>query len=157
MEKSIEMQDGQIAENPIRFHEKFRALFGLGQVDVRQYSPLTLAYLGDAVYEVIIRSIVVERSNAPVNKLHKRSSTLVKASAQARLIKAIEARLTEEEVSVYKRGRNAKSYTMAKNATMTDYRMATGFEALMGYLYLQQEYERIMELVHLGLEAMKAI
>ena len=118
---------------------------------------LELAYLGDAVYEVIIRSIVVERSNAPVNKLHKRSSTLVKASAQARLIKAIEARLTEEEVSVYKRGRNAKSYTMAKNATMTDYRMATGFEALMGYLYLKQEYERIMELVHLGLEAMKAI
>ncbi len=107
--------------------------------DVRQYSPLTLAYLGDAVYEIVIRTIIVEKANAPVNRLHKRSSALVKASAQARLIKAIEARLTEEEVSVYKRGRNAKSYTMAKNATMTDYRMATGFEALMGYLYLKQE------------------
>ena len=102
---------------------------------------LELAYLGDAVYEVIIRSIVVERSNAPVNKLHKRSSTLVKASAQARLIKAIEARLTEEEVSVYKRGRNAKQ-TPSRHADRAEYHSATGFEALIGYLYYNGRSQR---------------
>lgn len=144
MEKSINL-----------LNDEFRALFGLKVPDVRTYSPLTLAYLGDAVYEIIIRTIVVERSNAPVHKLHKRSSTLVKAASQAAMIKAIEPMLTSEEAAVYKRGRNAKSYTMAKNASMTDYRMATGFEALMGYLYLKQEYERINELVYKGLLAIE--
>lgn len=134
------------------FCDDFRRLFDLKEPDVRSYSPLTLAYLGDAVYEIIVRTIMVERANAPVQKLHKRSSALVKASAQAQLIKKLEAMLTEEEEAVYKRGRNAKSYTMAKNATMADYRMATGFEALMGYLYLKGEYERILELVHGGLK-----
>lgn len=142
MEKSIESLNGE-----------FRHIFGLKEPDAKAYSPLTLAYIGDAVYEVIIRTIIVERSNAPVNKLHKRSSALVKASAQAQIIKAIEHLLTEEEESVYKRGRNAKSYTVAKNASMTDYRMATGFEALMGYLYLKQQIERMIELVSVGLKA----
>ena len=133
------------------FCDDFRQLFDLKEPDVRSYSPLTLAYLGDAVYEIIVRTIMVERANAPVQKLHKRSSALVKASAQAELIKKLEDMLTDEEAAVYKRGRNAKSYTMAKNATMADYRMATGFEALMGYLYLKRQYERIVELVHAGL------
>lgn len=162
MEKSIEIQKSHAQGQPGHqedesFHDKFKRLFGLGPVDVRAYSPLTLAYLGDAVFEVFIRSLIVERSNAPVNKLHKRSSALVKASAQAALINVIEPRLSEEESSVYKRGRNAKSYTMAKHATMTDYRMATGLEALMGYLYLKQDYDRILELIHWGLEAMGEI
>ena len=102
--------------------------------DVREYSALTLAYIGDAVYEIIIRSYIVGKGNAPVERLHKRSSRLVKAETQANLIMAIEDQLTEEEHAVYKRGRNAKSYTMAKNATMSDYRKATGCEALVGYL-----------------------
>ncbi len=167
MEKSVEIQESNRQEpnkqeRPVKdtvesFHEKFSRLFTLGPVDARAYSPLTLAYLGDAVYEVIIRSIIVEKSNAPVNKLHKRSSALVKASSQAALVKAIEGHLSEEEEAVYKRGRNAKSYTMAKHATMTDYRMATGLEALIGYLYLKQEYDRILELVHLGLKAKEEI
>ncbi|MBB5265352.1 ribonuclease-3 family protein [Catenibacillus scindens] len=131
--------------------EHFRAMFGLKVPDVRAFSPLTLAYLGDAVFEIIVRTIVVEHSNAPVNKLHKRSSALVKASSQAEMVKVLEPLLTQEEEAVYKRGRNAKSYTMAKNATMTDYRMATGFEALLGYLYLKQDLNRIIELVHYGL------
>lgn len=129
----------------------FRAVFGLKVPDARAYSPLTLAYLGDAVFEIIVRTIIVEHSNAPVNKLHKRSSALVKASSQAEMIKVLEPLLTQEEMAVYKRGRNAKSYTMAKNATMTDYRMATGFEALLGYLYLKQDLNRIIELVRYGL------
>lgn len=133
------------------FCEDFRQLFDLKEPDARAYSPLTLAYLGDAVYELIIRTIIVEQANAPVNKLHKRSSTLVKAAAQAEMIRKLEPILTPEEAAVYKRGRNAKSYTVAKNATMTDYRMATGFEALVGYLYLKREYERILALVHAGL------
>ena len=108
--------------------------FHLKDTDAGQYSPLVLAYLGDAAYEILIRTIVVSEGNMQVNKLHKKSSALVKAAAQAEFLMAIEDDLTEEEHAVYKRGRNAKSFSMAKNATMKDYRMATGFEALMGYL-----------------------
>ena len=77
---------------------------------------------------------------------------MVKASAQAEMIESLLPELTEEETAVYKRGRNAKSYTMAKNATMSDYRKATGFEALMGYLYLKEDLGRMIELIRLGLE-----
>ena len=132
----------------------FRELYHLQEPDVRAYSPLTLAYIGDAVYEIIIRTYVVEKGNAPVEKLHKRSSHLVKANTQARLIMAIEGELTEEERAVYKRGRNARSYTMAKNATVSDYRKATGCEALMGYLYLTGRIKRVAELIYKGLSAL---
>ncbi len=117
----------------------------------RQYSPLVLAYLGDAVYELMIRTRVVSGGNAPVKSLHKTSSGLVKAETQARLIAAIEPELTETERAVYKRGRNAKAASVAKHATVRDYRVATGFEALAGYLYLSGQYERLTELVDLGI------
>ena len=120
-------------------------------IDLKTYSPLTLAYIGDAAYELVIRSIVVERGNAPVNKLHKRSSRLVKAQTQAEAAVKLMDVFTEEEMAVYKRGRNARSHTMAKNAEMTDYRMATGFEAVMGYLHLKQDYERMVTLIQLGI------
>lgn len=126
-------------------------LFHLEEQDIRSYSPLTLAYIGDAVYEIIIRTILVKKGNCPVNQLHHRASSLVKAAAQSEIIRVIDPVLTEEERSVYKRGRNAHSGTMAKNASMGDYRRATGFEALVGYLYLQHEYGRILELVRLGI------
>ena len=126
----------------------------IGPVDARTYSPLALAYIGDAVYELLIWTRVVSRGSVQVNKMHKKSASLVKAEAQADLIKALMDELTEEELAVYKRGRNAKSVTMARHATMTDYRMATGLEALVGYLYLQGEYKRLLELVHDGLEKM---
>ena len=129
----------------------FREIFDLQPVDLKTYSPLTLAYIGDAAYELVIRSLVVEQGNAPVNKLHKRSSRLVKAKAQAEAAVKLLDVFTEEEMAVYKRGRNARSHTMAKNAEMTDYRMATGFEAVMGYLHFEQDYERMGTLIHLGI------
>ena len=132
-------------------NQKFRETFDLEPVDLKTYSPLTLAYIGDAAYELVIRSLVVEQGNAPVNKLHKRSSRLVKAQTQAEAAVKLLDVFTEEELAVYKRGRNARSHTMAKNAEMTDYRMATGFEAVMGYLHLKQDYERMVALIHLGI------
>jgi len=129
----------------------FKEAFRLKEVDAGMYSPLVLAYIGDAVYEIVIRTMVVNGGNEPVNKLHKKTAALVKAQAQAGLLMAIEDALTDEEHAVYKRGRNAKSYSTAKNATMKEYRMATGFEALIGFLYLSERYKRISELVSLGL------
>lgn len=123
------------------------SFFEITDKDIRSFSPLTLAYIGDAVYEIVIRTIVVEKGNAPVNKLHHKASSLVKASAQREAMEKIMPLLTEEEEAVYKRGRNAKSYTSAKNADIIDYRIATGFEALMGFLYLKGKNERILELV----------
>ena len=130
----------------------FRELFGLTEPDIRTYSPLTLAYIGDAVYELVIRTLLVEQGNTQVNKLHQRASRLVKASAQSQMIQTLTPHLTEEELSVFRRGRNAKSFTMAKNATMSDYRRATGFEALMGYLYLTEQWERMLELIRIGIQ-----
>ncbi|MBQ9699007.1 MAG: ribonuclease III [Lachnospiraceae bacterium] len=125
----------------------------LDKQDICSYSPLTLAYIGDAVYELVIRSMILTEGNAPVNKLHKRSSGLVKAETQAKICKMFLEKelLTEDELRIYKRGRNAQSYTKAKNASMVDYRMATGFEALIGYLYLLGKSDRMMELIGLGL------
>ena len=111
------------------------------------FSPLVLAYMGDAVFEVFVREMLVRKANVQVNKLHKRASSIVKAEAQARMIAAIKDELTEKEKSIYKRGRNAKSHTTAKNASVSDYRKATGFEALMGYLYLNGEHKRMTELM----------
>lgn len=124
----------------------------LPDTDIKTYSPLTLAFIGDGIYDLIIRTMIVEQGNAPVNKLHKKVSNLVKAPAQMELFHRIEENLTEEEVAVYKRGRNAKSFTSAKNASITDYRIATGLEALMGYLYLTNQLPRILELIKMGLE-----
>lgn len=126
----------------------------LQPVDARMYSPLVLAYIGDAVYELLIRTKVVNHGSIQVSKMHKKSASLVKAETQANMIKLLSDELTEEEQAVYKRGRNAKSATMAKHAAMIDYRMATGFEALVGYLYLKGDQERLLRLIHDGLEKM---
>ena len=124
--------------------------FGLKEQDIRSYSPLTLAYIGDGIYELVVRTVLVKQGNCSANRLHQRASRLVRASAQAQMMEVLEPLLTEEEEAVYKRGRNAHSPTMAKHATMADYRRATGFEALMGYLYLLERFERLIELVRLG-------
>lgn len=126
--------------------------FQIGEVDVRTYSPLALAYIGDGIFDLVIRTVIVGKGNTKASQLHYQTSHIVKAQSQALMIEALEGDLTEEEADIYRRGRNAKSPTMAKNASMADYRKATGFEALMGYLYLTDRFERIVELTKLGLE-----
>ena len=132
--------------------DALKQTLNLQDVDVSAYSPLVLAYIGDAVYELLIRTKVINQGSMQVNKMHKKSSSLVKAETQANLVKVLQEEFTEAEMAVYKRGRNAKSVSTAKHATMIDYRMATGFEALAGYLYLTGSYERLLTLVHDGLE-----
>lgn len=130
----------------------FKTQFGLEEMDIKTYSPLSLAYIGDAIYELVIRTLLIAHGNAPVQKLHKQASKLVKAQTQAEMIQILEEVLTPEEERIYKRGRNAKSNTVAKNATVTDYRHATGFEALMGYLYLTDDYQRMLDLIKLAMD-----
>lgn len=119
--------------------------------DVRAYSPLTLAYIGDAVYDLVIRTVVVERANRPANELHHITVGYVSAGAQAKIVEALMDSFTEEEQSVYRRGRNSKPHTMAKNASAGDYLKATGFEAVLGYLYLSDRMDRVLELVKDGI------
>ncbi len=119
----------------------------LGEINITDYSPLTLAYIGDGIYEIVVRTVIVDEANRQVNKIHKAASNLVKAETQAKMLHLIMDDLTEEEVRIYKRGRNAKAVTRAKNASMSDYRTATGFEALMGWLYLTGQSERMMQLI----------
>ncbi|MBO4976352.1 MAG: ribonuclease III [Lachnospiraceae bacterium] len=133
--------------------DSIKETFACKETDVRAYSPLTLAYIGDVVYDLIIRTVVVERGNRAANELHKRTIQYVKAQTQAQMIEALLPLLSEEEEAVYKRGRNAKSYTSAKNASIGDYRKATGFEALLGYLYLLNRMDRVLELCKQGIEA----
>ena len=139
-------------EKSLMLKETFLNEFGLEEQDLRTYSPLTLAYIGDAIFELVVRTVLVERKNTQPEKLHKAATKIVKAETQALMIEVLKEELTEEEMAVFKRGRNAKAVTRAKNASMSEYRRATGFEALMGYLYLKGEIERMIELIHLGVE-----
>ena len=145
MEKSI-----------ISLEDSLDTVFGLSSKDWKLYSPLTLAYLGDAVYEMVIRTICVKRTNMQTQKLHRKVTGYVSAKAQAKMMDALLKELTEEEESIYRRGRNSKPYTKAKNASMEEYLKATGFGALVGYLYLQKEYERMNALIAHGIEALQA-
>lgn len=145
MEKSVEWQ----------FDSYMQDIFQMKEVDIKKYSPLTLAYIGDSIYDLIIKSLMVNEGNKQVQKLHKETSQLVQASAQSKMMRVMQEHLTEEEHAVYKRGRNAKSVSPAKNQSITDYRRATGFEALMGYLYLKKEWKRILDLVKMGLDSLE--
>jgi ribonuclease-3 family protein len=131
---------------------RIREVFSIEEQDIRTYSPLTLAYIGDGIFDLVIRSIVVDRGNTSANQLHRKTSRIVNAHSQAVMAEALLDHLTEKEADIYRRGRNAKSHTMAKNATVSDYRSATGFEALMGYLYLTGQMERLLTLVENALE-----
>lgn len=140
-------------EESISLLGQIKQAFQCKETDVRAYSPLTLAYIGDVVYDLVIRTVVVERANRAANELHKKTTQYVKAQAQAQMIEALAEQLTEEEEAVYRRGRNAKSYTTAKNASIADYRKATGYEALLGYLYLTDRMDRVLELIIAGIDA----
>ncbi|HIX64409.1 MAG TPA: ribonuclease III [Candidatus Mediterraneibacter colneyensis] len=128
---------------------------GMEPVDPKTSSPLVLAYIGDCVFDLIIKLMVTGRGNRQVHKLHEETSHYVQASAQSFMMREMQEHLTAEEHAVYRRGRNARSVSPAKNQSITDYRRATGFEALIGYLYLGGEYERLTELVTIGLESME--
>lgn len=132
-----------------------REVFQMEEVDIHTYSPLALAYIGDSIYDVVIKNLVVNRGNKQVNKLHQQTSALVQASTQSRMMRVMQECLTDEEHAVYKRGRNAKSVSPAKNQSMTDYRRATGFEALLGYLYLKKDYKRMIDLIKIGLNSLE--
>lgn len=121
----------------------------MNEKEVEQLSPLVLAYIGDAVYEVFIRTLIVSRSHAPVHKLHHQSIDFVKAKAQSDIIHRILDSLSQEEQDVVRRGRNAKSGTIPKNADVTEYKYATGFESLIGYLYLKQQFERLLQVLEM--------
>ena len=137
------------------FDSYMQEVFQMKEVDVHSYSPLTLAYIGDSIYDLIIKSLVINQGNRQVNKLHKETSMYVQASTQSLMMREMQEELTEEEHAVYKRGRNAKSVSPAKNQSITDYRRATGFEALLGYLYLKKEWKRMLDLVKIGLDSLK--
>lgn len=126
--------------------------FECKEQDVRTFSPLTLAYIGDCVYELVIRTIVVEKGNQAPQKLHRKASDFSKAGTQCKLYEALLDAVSEEEADILRRGKNAHFHTKAKNATLGEYRKATALEALIGYLYLTGRMERVLALLKLGME-----
>ncbi len=137
---------------------KIMQAFELESQDYRTFSALTLAYIGDCVFELVVRTVVIHHSKKAVNDLHKKAIKFVKAESQALMMQGLldEEILTDEEITIYKRGRNTKSHTSAKNASIAAYRKATGFEALIGYLYVTNQMERILELTKEGLKFVEA-
>lgn len=123
--------------------------------DINMLSPLQLAYIGDAVYELCVRTYLLKKG-LPVRKLHKATTEYVKAKSQSNIVHALKTQLTDDEKSLVRRGRNAKINSVPKNAELVDYKYATGFESLIGYLYLTGQDNRMMELfnkiVHLTMD-----
>lgn len=144
MEKNVSLDLTELIHNSLHMQN----------VDVKSYSPLVLAYIGDCIYELVIRQLVMNKGNRAVQILHAESSHLVQASTQSLMMREMQEHLTVNEHAIYRRGRNAKSVTAAKNQSITDYRRATGFEALMGYLYLNHEHKRMLELIEIGLNSL---
>ena len=139
-------------EESLSLLEKIKRDFEVKEVDINTYSPLTLAFIGDSIYDLVIRTVIVEQGNRQPQSLHKKKSSIVKAQTQALFIEALTDELDEKEADIYRRGRNAKSYTSAKNVSIGDYRKATGFEALMGYLYLTGKEDRMLSLIKRAIE-----
>ena len=121
MEKSVDWQ----------FDSYMQEIFQMKEVDIREYSPLALAYIGDCIFDLVIKSLVMNEGNKQVQKMHKETSSYVQASAQSKMMRTIQEHLTDQSI--------------------TDYRRATGFEALMGYLYLKKDWKRLLDLVKIGL------
>lgn len=130
----------------MRFYDK--------NCDVNNLSPLNLAFVGDTVFDLFVREMLVCEANRPVNKLHKSATKLVKASAQCEIVNRLMPHLSEKEISVFKRGRNAHTNHKAKNATEGDYHMATGLETLFGYLYLSGDINRLRELFSMAVNTL---
>lgn len=139
-------------ETGINLAEQLKQAFACEDVDIRTYSPLTLAFVGDGIYDLIVRTVLVARGNRGVQGMHKSKSELAKAPTQAAMAEIILDAMSKEEESVYRRGRNATTHSSAKNASISDYRKATGFETLCGYLYLTGQMPRLIELIQLAIE-----
>ena len=122
----------------------------LGKINTM--SPLTWAYIGDAVYELYIRNYLIDTTNLKPNKLHREAIKYVKASAQAKILEELQDILTDEEKEIVRRGRNAQNHHLPKNANLDDYTHSTAFEALIGYLYLSKQEERLEEILKKSLE-----
>ena len=157
MEQSLENKEIELSQEckTPAILDEINKQFELARVTPNNYSPLNLAYIGDSVFDVIVKTVMVERGNTQVNKLHQATSKIVKAVSQAKMYDAIKESLTEEEANIMRRGRNAKPYTKAKNASYSEYCKATGIEALTGYLYLQGKTTRMIELVKLGIDKLE--
>ena len=125
------------------------------EIDVNQMSPLVWAYMGDSVYEQFIREYLVKNTKYKPHKLHIEATKFVKASAQAEILKKIEAILTEEEKDIVRRTRNTENHHVAKNASVQDYMYATAFEGLIGYLYLTKQLERLNEILEISLKTIQ--
>lgn len=145
MEEGIKAADSLLAQ--------IHSVFGGGEADLRTFSPLTLAYIGDAAFEMVIRTLIVEKGQRAAGTLHRHTTKIVCAQTQAKLIDAVYGQLTEEEQDIYRRGKNTKLHSTAKNASLADYRKATGFEALCGYLFLRDDTQRLLWIVRHALEA----
>ena len=146
------MEEGMMTEGPA-LASYISGSLGRDISDIRTYSPLTLAYIGDAVYDLWIRTYIVAGGQVSPDKLHKRATKYVSAVAQAKIVTAIEKELTEDEADMLRRGRNAKPHTTAKNASVADYHTATGLECLIGYLYLKGDTDRITRIIGEGIKA----
>ncbi len=115
------------------------------------YSPIALAYIGDSIYDLVIRTWVLSQGAKAVGRIHKEVSGYVNANAQAQIYHRISDQLSDAEIAAFKRGRNAKSGSTPKNADLKTYKTATGFEAVLGYLYMEGQMARIIELIRMGL------
>ena len=130
--------------------ESISRTFELQEKDWTQYSPLTLAYIGDCVYDLVVRTVLVKRANKPTDLLHRETAQVVRAVAQSEAARRLMDAFTPQEMAVYRRGKNARPHTTAKHATKKEYLQAPGLEAVLGYLYLDGQYERVVQLVKMA-------
>ena len=128
----------------------------LPKQDPEKVSPLNLAFIGDSVYEVVIRNKVLNDFNGSLNEVNKMAKHYAMAQTQSKIMHLIENELSEKEIQIFKRGRNAKGVSAPKSCTISEYREATGFESLIGYLYLKNNSDRVIELVYKGIELLEA-
>ena len=134
----------------LSLEESIAREFALEKKDWTQYSPLTLAYIGDCVYDLVVRTVLVKRTNKPTDRLHRETAGVVRAVAQSEAARGLLEEFTPQELAIYRRGKNARPHTIAKHATRKEYLQATGLEAVLGYLYLDGQYERVVELVKMA-------
>ncbi len=147
-----EMQEKKVVGIPEGIREAIEQSSDKAGADIRTYSPLTLAFIGDSVYELMVRTLLVRRGERSIKVFNDEKRGYVSAEAQAGIYHKIEACLTEEEKEIFRRGRNAKPKNPAKHATLNEYLTATGLEALFGYLYLTGQSARMTELLQAGID-----